>query len=33
VEYDNGTLFWVVLALMGLLTLLQIWIFKKRGWL
>jgi magnesium transporter len=33
VEYDNGALFWIVLALMGLLTLLQIWIFRKRGWL
>jgi len=33
VEYDNGYLFWVVLAFMGLITVLQIWYFKKRGWL
>src|SRR6266700_6506938 len=33
VEYDNGYLFWVVLAFMGLIMVLQIWYFKKRGWL
>src|SRR5438132_10436423 len=33
VEYDNGYLFWVVLVFMGLITVLQIWYFKKRGWL
>ncbi len=33
VEHDNGYLFWIVLACMGLITALQIWYFKKRGWL
>ncbi len=33
VEHDNGYIFWIVLAFMGLITLLQIWYFKKRGWL
>jgi magnesium transporter len=33
VEYDNGSLFWIVLAFMGLVTLMQLWYFKKRGWL
>ncbi len=33
VEHDNGYLFWIVLAFMGLITVLQIWYFKKRGWL
>ena len=33
VEYDNGYLFWIVLAFMGLITVMQIWYFKKRGWL
>jgi magnesium transporter len=33
VEHDNGSLFWIVLAFMGLITVLQLWYFKKRGWL
>ncbi len=33
VEHDNGYLFWIVLAFMGLITVLQIWYFKKQGWL
>src|SRR5579859_672070 len=33
VEHDNGYLFWIVLAFMGLITVLQIWYFKKRAWL
>ena len=33
VEHDNGYLFWVVLAFMGLITVMQIWYFKRRGWL
>src|SRR5690242_12974898 len=33
VEHDNGYLFWIVLACMGLITALQIWYFKKRQWL
>ena len=32
VEHDNGYLFWIVLAFMGLVTVMQIWYFKKRGW-
>ncbi len=33
VEHDNGYLFWIVLAFMGLITVMQIWYFKKREWL
>lgn len=33
VEHDSGYFFWIVLAFMGLITVLQIWFFKKRGWL
>ena len=33
VEHDNGYLFWIVLAFMGLITVMQIWYFKRRGWL
>jgi magnesium transporter len=33
VEYDNGYLFWIVLAFMGLITIMQLWFFKRRGWL
>ena len=33
VEHDNGYLFWLVLAFMGLITLMQVWYFKRRGWL
>jgi magnesium transporter len=33
VEHDNGYLFWIVLALMGVVTLLQIWYFRRRGWI
>jgi magnesium transporter len=33
VEHDNGSLFWIVLAFMGVVTLLQIWYFRRRGWI
>ncbi len=33
VEHDNGSLFWLVLAFMGLVTLVQVWYFKRRGWI
>ncbi|HEV2579311.1 MAG TPA: CorA family divalent cation transporter [Ktedonobacteraceae bacterium] len=33
VEHDIGYLFWIVLAFMGLITILQIWYFKQRRWL
>jgi magnesium transporter len=33
VEHDNGYLFWIVLAFMGLISVVQIWYFKKREWL
>jgi magnesium transporter len=33
VEHDPGSLFWYVIAAMGIITLVQIWIFKRRGWL
>jgi magnesium transporter len=33
VEYDGGWNFWVALALMGAITAVQIWYFKRRGWM
>lgn len=33
VEHDGGWNFWVALALMGAITAVQIWYFKRRGWL
>jgi magnesium transporter len=33
VEHDAGFNFWLVLMVMGLVTLLQIWYFKRRSWL
>jgi magnesium transporter len=33
VEHDNGYFFWYVLAFMALVTLVQIWYFRRRGWL
>lgn len=33
VENDSGYLFWLVLFFIGLITVMQIWYFKKRGWL
>ncbi len=33
VERDNGSFFWITLAVMGLISVLQIWYFKRRGWL
>ncbi len=33
VEHDNGYLFWIVVAFMGVVTLLQIWYFRRRGWI
>jgi magnesium transporter len=33
VEHDNGYNFWIVLAFMALITLVQIWYFRRRGWL
>ena len=33
VEYDNGYLFWYVLAGMAVITAIQIIYFKRRGWL
>lgn len=33
VEHDNGSLFWLVLAFMGLITLAQLWYFKYRKWI
>jgi len=32
VENDSVGLFWWVLAVMALITVVQIWIFRKRGW-
>ena len=33
VEHDNGSLFWIVIAFMGAVSLLQIWYFRRRGWI
>ncbi|MEP7359371.1 MAG: magnesium/cobalt transporter CorA [Anaerolineales bacterium] len=33
VEHDTGLWFWGVLAFMGMVTLVQVWLFRKRGWL
>ncbi len=33
VEHDAGFNFWLVLAIMGVLTGAQLWFFKRRGWL
>lgn len=33
VEHDNGYLFWIVLAFIGLVTLVQLWYFKRRRWI
>ena len=33
VEHDAGFNFWLVLVAMGLVTLGQVWYFKRRGWL
>ena len=33
VEHDNGYLFWIVLLGMGIVTVMQIWYFRRRKWL
>jgi len=33
VEHDNGYFFWYVLAFMVVVTLVQIWYFRRRRWL
>jgi len=33
VEHDNGYNFWIVLTFMALITVAQIWYFRRRGWL
>ena len=33
VEHDNGALFWITLLGMGIITLMQIWYFRRRKWL
>jgi magnesium transporter len=33
VEHDAGYNFWLVLVAMGLITLGQVWFFRRRGWL
>ena len=33
VEHDNGSFFWIVLAFMGLITVVQLWYFKYRKWI
>ena len=32
VEHDGGYNFWIVLAFIALITIAQIWYFRKRGW-
>jgi len=33
VEHDSGYFFWITLLFMGILTLAQIWYFRRRKWL
>ncbi|HKT40394.1 MAG TPA: magnesium/cobalt transporter CorA [Ktedonobacterales bacterium] len=33
VEHDNGLNFWLVLLLMAIITVGQLWYFKRRGWI
>jgi magnesium transporter len=33
VEHDGGFLFWLTLLFMGIITLVQIWYFRRRKWL
>ena len=33
VEHDSGELFWITLLGMGIITLIQIWYFRRRKWL
>jgi magnesium transporter len=33
VEHDGGYLFWVTLLCMGIITLMQVWYFRRRKWL
>ena len=33
VEHDSGYLFWITLLLMGIITIMQIWYFRRRKWL
>lgn len=33
VEHDNGYLFWIALLLMAILTVIQVWYFRRRKWL
>ena len=33
VEHDGGYLFWIVLLFMGIITVMQIWYFRRRKWL
>jgi magnesium transporter len=33
VEHDNGAFFWITLLGMGIITLTQIWYFRRRKWL
>src|SRR6266446_7714179 len=32
VEHDGGYNFWIVLVAMALISIVQIWYFRKRGW-
>lgn len=33
VEHDNGSAFYVVLAFMAVITAIQVWYFRRKGWL
>jgi magnesium transporter len=33
VEHDNGYLFWLALLFMGIISVMQIWYFRRRKWL
>jgi magnesium transporter len=33
VEHDSGYFFWITLLLMAIITVMQIWYFRRRKWL
>jgi len=33
VEHDSGYLFWIALFAMGIITVVQIWYFRRRRWI
>ncbi len=33
VQYDSGYLFWITLLVLAVITIVQIWYFRRRGWI